>query len=255
MPNKRRQESSTGFYHVIVKGINKERIYDQYRERSYFKRIISKHFKKYQVEIYAFCIMSNHAHVMIRAEIQELSMFMARILAEYASYYNYKHHRNGHVFQNRFTSECIESEAYFWNCIRYIHMNPVKANMVNSPLHYKYCSMREYYTETPILVHERAVSIYKNHFADKAAFEAFHQKRQYEVFADIPDEVKEQQLEIAILIFEKMSEQYNLELKQEILERQELRREYISQLQKILGISKKRTGELYCAIREMVEAN
>ena len=89
---------------------------------------------------------------MIWAEIQELSFFMARVLAEYANYYNYKHDRNGHVFQNRFTSECIEDEDYFWNCLRYIHMNPVKAGMAKKAADYKYSSIKEYFAEEKMLI-------------------------------------------------------------------------------------------------------
>ena len=110
MPTRRRKESRTGIYHIIVRGINHEKIFQQQREKLYFKSIISNYLQKYKVEVYSYCIMSNHAHFIIRAELQILSLFMAAILAEYASYYNFKHHRNGHVFQNRFTSECIEDE-------------------------------------------------------------------------------------------------------------------------------------------------
>ncbi len=252
MPTKRRQESSTGFYHVIVKGINKERIFNQRRERIYFKKIILKHLKKYQVEIYAYCIMSNHAHIMIRAEIQELSMFMARILAEYASYYNYKHYRNGHVFQNRFTSECIEDEAYFWNCIRYIHMNPVKANMVKVPLKYKYSSMNEYYMENPEVIHKNALYVYKERFGEFESFDKFHYLRRYELFKDVPDEVDKQQMEVAMLILEEMFVSYQLKLKKEIFEQQDLREEYLTLIQKIIGISSRRGKEVYLGIRDLV---
>ena len=87
MPAKRRRESTTGFYHVIVKGINKEQIFAQNREKSYFRKIILKHLERYEAEIYCYCIMSNHAHFIIRAELHCLSSFMAIILAEYAMYY------------------------------------------------------------------------------------------------------------------------------------------------------------------------
>ena len=96
---KRRQESSTGMYHVMVKGINKERIFNQQREKSYLIKIILKHLELFKVEIYSYSIMSNHAHFIIRSEIQILSRFMAAVLSEYALYYNFKHQRNGHVFQ------------------------------------------------------------------------------------------------------------------------------------------------------------
>lgn len=130
MPTKRRSVSSTGVYHVTARGINKEQIFNQIRERYYFKKILIKYLKQYDVEICAYCIMSNHIHLIIHSEIETLSLFMARVLAEYASYYNYKHERNGHVFQNRFGSECIETSHYFWNCVRYIHMNSVNAKIV-----------------------------------------------------------------------------------------------------------------------------
>ena len=72
MPTKRRQKSFTDFYHVIVKGINKEKIYNQQREKIYFKKIILKYLNKYDVEIYANFIMSNHEQLIIKAELQVL---------------------------------------------------------------------------------------------------------------------------------------------------------------------------------------
>ena len=114
MPNRGRIKSVTSLYHVFVRGINKELIFNQVREKRYFKKIIQKHLSEYEIEIYAYCIMSNHAHFIIKSnDIHVMSMFMSKILAEYANYYNYKKQRNGHVFQNRFGSECIENEKYF----------------------------------------------------------------------------------------------------------------------------------------------
>ena len=78
MPLKRRQKSGTDLYHVIAKGINKERTFNQSREKTYLKKIIKKIQKKYEnVEIYAYCIMSNHIHLILKAEFPELSLFMA----------------------------------------------------------------------------------------------------------------------------------------------------------------------------------
>ncbi len=69
MKNRRRRESFTGLYHVVVKGINKERIFDQQREKVYLKKIILEFKEKYGIEIYAYCIMSNHAHFIIRQNL------------------------------------------------------------------------------------------------------------------------------------------------------------------------------------------
>ena len=253
MPTQRRRESRTGIYHIIVKGINREKIFYQQREKLYFKDIILKHLKKYHVEIYSYCIMSNHAHFIVRAEIQILSTFMAAILAEYASYYNYKHHRNGHVFQNRFTSECIEDEKYFWTCLRYIHMNPVKAGMIKKPERYKNSSMAEYISETPILLHEKAIVMYQKNFSDTKSFVEFHAEKEVEVFDDITDEVEIQQREIAFLLAEKMFEEYQLPLLMQVFEEKRIREEYIGQLKRTLKISLRKARQLCDATMNYVE--
>lgn len=253
MPTRRRQESSTGIYHIIVKGINNEKIYNQQREKEYFKSIILKHLKKYHVEIYCYCIMSNHAHFIIRAEIQILSVFMAAILAEYASYYNFKHHRNGHVFQNRFASECIEDERYFWTCMRYIHLNPVKANMIKKPEKYKYSSMVEYMLETPILIHEKAIQLYKKYYPSFKEFKDFHKERQVEVFIDTADEVVLQRREIALVIAEEVYRDYDLFLLSQVFEEKKPSEEYIRRLKTSLKLSHKKAKELCVEMMNQVE--
>lgn len=244
MPTTKRKESSTGFYHIIVKGINREKIFYQQREKLYFKSIISKYLKKYKAEIYSYCIMSTHAHFIIRAEIQILSLFMAAILAEYALYYNFKHHRNGHVFQNRFTSECIENDRYFWTCLRYIHMNPVKAGMIKKPERYKYSSMSEYVTEIPTLLDGKAIDLYKAIFSKVEDFIEFHGKRDIEVFGDIPDEREIQYEEMALLIARNMFQEYQLMVINQVFEEKRIRQEYINNLKEILKISDKKAKKL-----------
>ena len=134
MPRTARRRSSTDFYHVIARGINKEPIFKQKREKNNFLRLLLKHLKDRDIEIYAYVVMSTHFHILLRADLKLLSNYLAIVLAEFAEYYNFKHNRNGHVFQDRFKSECVESQQYFWNCVRYIHMNPVNANAVKVPV-------------------------------------------------------------------------------------------------------------------------
>ena len=168
--------------------------------------------------------MSNHLHLILKAEFPILSLFMAAVLAEYANYYNYKHHRNGHVFQNRFISECIETERYFWNCLRYVHLNPVKAYIVEEAEKYKYSSMMEYRNSAPDLLHEKAIEFYRKEFGSYSEFEEFHKQRQRELFIDIPDEITSQQNEIALLIAEELFKTKNLSHLTQVFE--ELSKEY-----------------------------
>ncbi len=254
MPTKRRQRSGTDIYHVIAKGINKERNFNQEREKVYLKKIIRKIQKKYKsVEIYAYCIMSNHLHLILKAEFPVLSLFMAAVLAEYANYYNYKHHRNGHVFQNRFISECIETERYFWNCLRYIHLNPVKAHITKEASGYKYSSMAEYRNNAPDILHEKAVEFYRKEFDSYSEFEEFHKQRQRELFIDIPDEVTSQQNEIALLIAEELYKIKDLSKLMQVFEEREVRQVYLQEIKRILRISEKKAIRIYNAVKKQIE--
>ncbi len=248
MPRKRRRESATGVYHVIVKGINKERIFNQQREKSYFRKIILKHLQKYEATICAYCIMSNHAHFIIRAELQVLSAFMSVILSEYANYYNFKHFRNGHVFQNRFLSECIETDAYYWSCLRYIHLNPVKAQIVKAPIRYKNSSMGEYMLESSNLISDDALNFYRKRFLDFNDFESFHKIRSEMMFADIDDEKTVQQKEIMITIAENIAVECNLSKLLQVFEEKSICQEYIERVRKILKINKTQIKELITVI-------
>ncbi len=240
----KRKESSTGLYHVVVKGINNEKLFNYNREKAYFKEIISKHLEKYEVEIYSYCIMSNHAHFIIRAEIKVLSAFMAMILAEYAVYYNYKHHRNGHVFQNRFMSECIEDERYFWNCMRYIHLNPVKAKMVKKMSRYKYSSIREYSTEEISLLHSKAIKFCKKKFVNYEDFEMFHNERLRALFLDNDEDLQTQFKEIAIKIAEDMTVDNRLKTVNQVFEEKKYREEYVEKLRTELKIGVRRANQM-----------
>lgn len=253
MPRKRRMKSSTGIYHVMVKGINKEKIFNQNREKSYFKKIILKHLEKYAVEIYGYCIMSNHAHFIIRAELQTLSYFMAAILAEYASYYNYKHRRNGHVFQNRFNSECIEDANYYWTCLRYIHLNPVKAGMIKNVEQYKYSSISEYLCNINILICRHAMDLFRDKFNNNINFLDYHRDSGEEFFIDVKNEIELQKVDIAIRVAKRMSKHKQLKIVHQIFEESLHREEYILELQKKLNICQKDAKDLCEKVRNLIE--
>lgn len=250
MPRKRRKESITGFYHVIARGINKELIFNQTREKLYLKRILKEILSDHNVEIYAYCIMSNHVHLIIKSELQDLSMYMAKCLAKYAEYYNYKHKRNGHVFQNRFISECIETSRYFWNCLRYIHLNPLKAHHVKNIMNYKYSSVLEYKTRTLQLLDERALKIFCERFEDWEDFMNFHFKTQRDVFADVAEDVLRQKLDVAITYLDEMKQQLEIESKERFVEEKLLREKFKEYLIEKMGISIRESEKILCEVRE-----
>ena len=238
-------------YHVYVRGINNEFIFNQVREKNYLKRIIRKHLSEYNVEIYAYCIMSNHAHLMIKSEqISELSMFMSKILAEYAAYYNFKWKRNGHVFQNRFKSEIIEESKYFWNCLKYIHMNPVKAKMVSNVLQYRYSSIHDYKNGKSNIIHENALKFYQKRFNGWKELLEFHGVYGDGIFLGTNEEKETRYIEIAWKLIWEIQKENALDNTVEVLEEPELRKDYLKKLKETIKISDSKLKKVYKQIKD-----
>ena len=139
----------TSFFHIIVQGINKEYIFNEETYKKQYLKIVNKYKEETNIEILAYCIMSNHAHILLYTEkIEKMSKFMQKVNAQYAQYYNYMNKgRVGYVFRDRYISEGIKDEKYLINCINYIHNNPIKANIVERCQDYKYSSYKDYMTE------------------------------------------------------------------------------------------------------------
>ena len=252
MPRTARKKSATDIYHVIARGINRESIFKQKREKNNFIRLLLKHLENRDIEIFAYVIMSTHFHILIRTELKLLSNYLAIVLAEFAEYYNYKHNRNGHVFQDRFKSECVETERYFWNCLRYIHMNPVSASLVKNPLNYNFSSLKEYETEKSRIIHPEAIKIYKSEFTDFEEYLDFHNKGQKQVFIDIPEEVEIQLVKAALTILKQEAHIRGLEGPFEIIEDIKLRGQYKETLQRELKITKAKTERLYRNVKSCI---
>lgn len=133
-------------FHVITQGINKEYIFSKEQYINEYLKIIRKYANELNIKIIAYCIMTNHTHFLLKVpSIGNMSKLMQKVNSLYARYYNYMENtRVGYVFRDRFVSQPITSKRYFIQCIKYIHMNPVKAKIVNSMDEYKYSSYRIY---------------------------------------------------------------------------------------------------------------
>lgn len=147
MPRVRREKCPNSIYHVIVRGNNREDIFRDYADRiSYLKRL-KRYKEKFKMEVYAYCLMTNHVHLVIYDNGQNLSKFMQGLSLSYAIYFNKKYDRSGHVFQGRFTSLMVRSDEYFIYVSKYVHRNPVKANIVEDALQYNWSSFKAYIKE------------------------------------------------------------------------------------------------------------
>ncbi len=146
MPRVARRISSTGIYHVIARGINRQKIFLDDNDCHKYLTTLDQKIREEGCVLLGYCLMGNHLHLLINAHSSEsLSLVMKRIGTSYAWWFNWKYERTGHVFQDRFRSECVEDDSYLLVVIRYIHQNPVKAGLVRKPESYKWSSCSPYY--------------------------------------------------------------------------------------------------------------
>jgi len=132
MPRQARLDAPGTLHHVIVRGIEKRRIVDDTKDRENFVKRMGEVALESTTTIYAWALMTNHAHILLRSGSKGLSGFMRRLLSGYAISYNIRHKRYGHLFQNRYKSIVCEEDVYFRELVRYIHLNPLRATLVKS---------------------------------------------------------------------------------------------------------------------------
>ncbi|GAB6179237.1 hypothetical protein JCM14036_05560 [Desulfotomaculum defluvii] len=157
MPRKARQSSKTGIYHIMLRGINRQNIFKDDEDRYRFLEALDKYkgISKYQV--YGYCLMDNHIHLLIREGEENLANAIKRIGASYVYWYNKKYERCGHLFQDRFMSEPVEDDSYLLTVLRYIHQNPLKAKMVNYISEYRWSSYRDYLGNKNTLIDSKLI--------------------------------------------------------------------------------------------------
>lgn len=131
MPRQARKISESGYYHILLRGIGKQRIFEDNKDREKFLGIIKRYKDELDFKVIAYCLMDNHVHLLIEDVNRQLDLMMKKIAGSYAYYFNLKYERVGHLFQDRFKSEPVEDDAYFLTVVRYIHQNPYNAGISN----------------------------------------------------------------------------------------------------------------------------
>ncbi len=144
MPRKARKKSSTGIYHIIMRGINHQAIFEDTEDYQRLIKTLLFYLDECRYKIYAYCIMTNHVHLLLEEGHVPIATVMRKICASYVYWYNLKYDRVGNLFQDRFKSEPVDSDKYFLQVIRYIHQNPVKAGLVKNAEQYTWSSYSEY---------------------------------------------------------------------------------------------------------------
>ena len=142
-----RRKSITGIYHIIMRGINHQIIFEEEEDRIKLIETLEKYKKICGYKLYAYCLMENHLHLLLKIENEQMGTIMQRICGSYVLWYNKKYGRIGHLFQERFKSEPVEDDIYFLTALRYIFQNPVKASMVTEIQNYPWTNYKDYFNE------------------------------------------------------------------------------------------------------------
>ena len=150
MARQLRKTSSTGIYHVVFRGVNHCNLFEERRDFETLLEIFTEEQKRIPFSIYAYCLMDNHVHLLIREDSPgDIAVVMRDVLAPYASGFNYKYQRNGALIADRYKRECVQDEHYLLAAVRYIHQNPVRAGMVSTIGNYRWSSYRDYVSDRP----------------------------------------------------------------------------------------------------------
>lgn len=144
MSRKARVLSTTNIYHIILRGVNRQTIFWDREDRVIFLNRLSRYKDICGYELFAYCLMDNHIHLLLREGKEPLSIVFRRLLDSYVHWYNAKYDRCGNLFQDRYKSEPVNDERYFLKLVHYILHNPVVAGICSRPEKYEYSSASEY---------------------------------------------------------------------------------------------------------------
>ena len=144
MPRTARKKSASNVYHVMLRGINRQNIFEEDSDRLHFMKLLCQYKEICGFRLHAFALMSNHIHLLIEPMDESLDTVFRRLCTAYATWYNRKYQRVGHLFQDRFRSENVENDQYFITVLRYIVQNPLKAGLESIPGTYRWSSFLAY---------------------------------------------------------------------------------------------------------------
>lgn len=169
MPRQARKRAESGIYHVMLRGIDRQLIFEDTEDYYRFIDIVQECRELCNFKLYAYCLMGNHVHLLLKVQEDGLETIFKRIGGRYVYYYNVKYQRIGHLFQDRFKSEPVDDDAYFLCVLRYIHQNPVKAKLCSKVEDYPFSSFAEYLHDSNVIDTEFALGM-----IDRSEFTKFN---------------------------------------------------------------------------------
>ncbi|RKQ29270.1 transposase [Oceanobacillus halophilus] len=160
MSRKPRRKSRSGIYHIMLRGINRQTIFEDDVDKRRFLETLLKYKPVCNYQIYSYCLMDNHVHLLMKETDESISVAIKRISSSYVYWYNQKYERTGHLFQERFKAEVVENPISFLTVLRYIHQNPMKAGLAKSVFESKWTSFYEYIHQANIVDIDFALQLF-----------------------------------------------------------------------------------------------
>ncbi|MDR0783301.1 MAG: transposase [Propionibacteriaceae bacterium] len=177
----------------MFRGVNHCQLFEENEDFEKLLTILTKVKSETDLKVLAYCLMSNHAHLLIREKSPgDIVTAMRRTLAPYASWFNKKYGRSGALITNRYKSECVTNDAYLLTVVRYIHHNPIEAGITTTPRSYRWCSYQNYLTGRSALTDvDFVLSMFApNHPDAIQQFEKFHNDYPNEEPINLPQDYK-----------------------------------------------------------------
>jgi len=177
-------------YHVINRGNNREIIFVEDEDYRHYLNTIQRYKKKYHFKLYAYCLMTNHIHLLVKVSKEgSISQIMQSLTVAHTRWYNYKYRRCGHVWQGRFNSPIVSQDEHMLAVMRYIEQNPLRANMVKLITDYPWSSYKLNIRKKEALIIDRGENKVFHNLGDDLNERIYNYKRQ------MREMIKEKQLE------------------------------------------------------------
>lgn len=193
MPRLARKYLESSFVHIIVQGLDRQYIFKGNFLKSSYRTILKKNISETNIELISYCIMDNHSHLLLYGEdFNDISKIMHKTNTSYAKLYNKTQKRVGYVFRDRYFVQPISNEKQLFNCIAYIHKNPINAGIVKLLSSYNYSSYNEYIDiDKRFFISSNAIKLVFGSSEDY--LNLFHEIHKFELIEDIKDIVEKPQ--------------------------------------------------------------
>lgn len=159
MPRLARKKSESNIYHIMLRGINRQVIFQDDEDSEKYLQCLEVCKTISGFTLHAYCLMGNHLHLLIKEQRETLEQIFKRVGVRYVYWYNWKYKRTGHLFQDRFKSEPVNDDAYFLAVLRYILQNPVKAGLCGHPADYRWSSYGFIGNSVSLADHSKALEL------------------------------------------------------------------------------------------------